>query len=164
MYPDATTSAVQIGQPNPRQQGAFMNWRSWASEVFSCSILFLVLVGWDYLNGKAPHPSAQDYIWIVILIAAVSIGGVGFKELDRIGYRKVKHKLLAFFIALLVLPIITFFIIRNLLHLQIAGLDLAYRYFVIPFFILWAAVFPLSLYLNRRKNKSTSQSTVANAS
>jgi hypothetical protein len=91
------------------------------------------------------------------------MGGVGFKELDRIGYRKAKHQLLAFFIALLVAPLILLFICRNFLHWGIAKLDHTYLHFVIPFLVLWAAIFPLSLYLNRKRNKSLSRLNVPNA-
>jgi hypothetical protein len=164
MYPDATVDAVQTNQPVPRARGATMNWRSWASEVFSCSFIFFLLVGWDYLTGKTTHLGAHVYIWLPIVVVASSMGGVGFKELDRIGYRKAKHQLLAIFIALLVAPLILLFICRNFLHWGIALLNHTYLYFVIPFLVLWAAIFPLSLYLNRKNNKSLSQTTMPNAS
>jgi hypothetical protein len=163
MYPDATTSAVQFGQPSPRAQGAFMNWRSWSSEAASCLSMFLLLWGWDYLNGKTPHFGPQDYIGLLIAGAALSMGGVGLKELDRNGYRRVKHKLLGFFIVLLVLQFSLVIFSRNLLHRQVAGLDFNHLYFFAPFFVLWAAIFPLSLYLDRKKNKSLSQTAVPNA-
>jgi hypothetical protein len=123
-----------------------------------------MLVGWDYLTGKAPHFGAQEYIWLPIIVVAVSMGGVGFKELDGIGYRKVKRNLRVFFFALLVVPLILLFICRNFLHWGIARLDHTYLYFVVPFFALWAAILPLSLYLNRKKNRSLSQMTMPNAS
>jgi hypothetical protein len=124
----------------------------------------LILFGWDYLNGKVPHFDAQNYIGLLIIFVASSMGTVGFKELDRGGYRKVKRNLGVFFIALLVLPLILILISRDLLHWQIVGLDITYQYFVIPFFVLWAAIFPLALYLNRKQAKTTPQPTVPNAS
>ena len=139
-----------------------MNWKSWLSAVFCCSSFFLVLFGWDYLNGKVPHFSAQDYVELLVFLITSSMGTVGFKELDRGGFQKVKHNLGVFFIALLVIPVI-FLFARHRLHWQIAGVDSSYFYFLDAFFVLLAAVLPLALYLNRKQSKSVSQPTIANA-
>jgi drug/metabolite transporter (DMT)-like permease len=140
-----------------------MNWKGWLSAIFSSSSFFLVLFGWDYLNGKVPHFSDRDYLALLVLLLTSSMGTVGFGELDRGGFQKVKRNLGYFFIALLVIPVM-FLFARNRLHWQIAVSGSSCLYFLNVCFILLAAVLPLALYLNRKQNKSTRQPTTDNAS
>jgi drug/metabolite transporter (DMT)-like permease len=139
-----------------------MNWKTWFSAVFDCSILLLVLLGWDYLNGKVPHFSGQDYIKLAILGVALSVGSVGLKELVRGGHRKVRRKLLVFIVTLLVIPF-TLLIIRNRLHWKMIEWNFSDVYLFLPFYALFAAIFPLSLYLNRNLQTTPAQPTVPNA-
>jgi hypothetical protein len=94
------------------------------------------------------------------------MGIVGFKELDRGGFRKVRLNLGVFFIALISIPLIIVPLMslftRYRLHWQIAGLDPLYICFFIIFPALWVTIFPLALYLNQKQNKSTPQQESAN--
>ena len=162
MHPDVTTSAAQTGHLPLRPPGALMTWKTWLSAFFSCLSTFLIIIGWDYLNGEVPHFGAQRYLEFAILGVALSAGSVGFKELDRGGHRKARRNLLVLLIILLVGPL-TFFFTRSRLHWEVIGWNIPDEYYFVPYFALFAAIFPLSLFLNRVKNRSTSQATIANA-
>jgi hypothetical protein len=53
--------------------------------------------------------------------------------------------------------------LSNQMPWKISGMDFADRYLFIPFFVLLASPFPLSLYLNYKQKQSTSQPSIDNA-
>jgi hypothetical protein len=145
-----------------------MNWKNWLSAVFDCLSVFFVLFLWDLLSGELPHFGTKDYIMFLILLFAGPIGIVGFKELDRGGFWKVRHNLGVFFLALISIPMIIVPLMslfaRNSLHGQITGLNPLNIYFLIASSVFWVAVFPLALHLNRKHDKSTPQPVSTNES
>jgi uncharacterized membrane protein AbrB (regulator of aidB expression) len=129
------------------------------NSAFVC-VLFMM----DFLNGKTPPFGTHPFIFCLILVVGMSMAKLGFDELKRSGHRKVLFYLL---VCLTILSIIPFILAYTSIYSHwniITGKDFADIYWFIPSYVLAVALFPIALYLNRNKKKSTSQPTTDNAS
>jgi hypothetical protein len=88
------------------------------------------------------------------------MGIIGFNELDRGGHRRFRR--------ILRISLITWLAILGILvvlitHYKATAYDFAVDYSICLFWLLFAALFPLALYLNRNRKDTTSQATMPNA-
>jgi hypothetical protein len=119
--------------------------------------IFVILIFFDWLKLKF-HFNSHTFIEDALWATAGAFGWVGFEELDRGGHtsaRKLFRK------CLLVWLVISFILILPSVYFKI---DYVFRYSLYLFGVLFAAPFPVALYLNRNQNKSRSQPTTDNAS
>jgi hypothetical protein len=100
---------------------------------------------------------------IAVLNIALILGSVGMVNLDRGGHRKVKRWLNLCLTVLFLIICIPGFTPNRLVR-NVSGWNIPGAYSFIPLFVLLVAIFPLSLYLNRKQKKSTSQTTSADVS
>jgi hypothetical protein len=91
------------------------------------------------------------------------MGAVGLKEMNRRGHRKARRNSLICLVILYLATVAPTFA-RNRLHMNIIGSNIPIEYCFILWCGLFAAMFPLALYLNRKQLKSTLQPTPHNAS
>jgi hypothetical protein len=100
-------------------------------------------------------PSATEpfgthrFIFYFVLVVGMSMGMVGFDELNRGGHLIARRNLFICLIILFFLPLIH-------MHWRMTGWNFTDIYLFIPSYALIVASFPIALYLNRRQNKSDS--------
>jgi drug/metabolite transporter (DMT)-like permease len=140
-----------------------MDWRQFLAPVLGSSAIVFVLFMSDFLSGKTPPFGTHPFIICLILIIGMSMGTAGFDELKRGGHRKVRRNLLVYLIVLLISFLILAFTQIHT-HWKILGIDSTDVYWLIPFWLIIVAPFPVALYLNWKQKKSTSEPTSANAS
>jgi hypothetical protein len=156
MYPDATTSAVQIGTLNPRQQGTLMNWKRLFSSLLWNSLWFAAFFSAIFGIEGVLHPRPLQSFAYLFVVISVSFHNEGIHKLKSEGH----IKFLRIYGAFLTLFIISFFVfaVLGLLHgvfsLTAMSVTLA----------LCVPTVPLTLFLNRKNGTPTSQPATDNAS
>jgi hypothetical protein len=163
MNPDEITTTAQTGQQTPRPRGDSMPWRRFiiivliAMFVAMFFTLFVALMLFHGTGGNR-HFLIQILIEIAILAIAMTSYFIGIEKLKRSGYLKVKRTLeVMYFIAFIFFCFPNF--PRNKPLQNPTDLKIALIYHSIPFLVLLLSTLPLSLYLTRNQNKSTSQPT-----
>ncbi|MGA7833024.1 MAG: hypothetical protein WCA21_18875 [Terracidiphilus sp.] len=101
----------------------------------------------------------HDFIRQTLELTALCLGYVGLEELGRSGHKKL-YRILRSCLFLLFVAMLT--LIGLLAHYKITACDFVIDDSLYLFLVLFTTLFPLSLYLNRNRNKSTSQQTSAN--
>lgn len=130
--------------------------------------LYLWFIG-PFLVGLAgAHFRSRILVELALGAIAVSFGIVGFHELDRGGHesaRRISTKCITiwFAITLILIGIFMISIISKPTISKITSLGLFFECSLYPFLALIAMPFPLALYLNRKRDKSDKQPTIANA-
>jgi len=140
-----------------------MNWKPFMKLGLFCLAFYFILFILDIWDGNAQRFGAHHRISDLILVITMALVMVGLQELDRGEHLEVRRKLVICSIVLLIVTFIAFFT-YNHLHRNMNGLDFRGEYLFIPLGIFYWAIFPLSLYLNRKRKKSTTQPADANVS
>jgi hypothetical protein len=172
MYPDAITSAVQIGSPAPRPQGAPMNWKKALSDFLIRAAVFipvLVLSNWK----SVPHHHFRDFMDALLLCMTLTLGLIGVKELKRGGHQRIYRFYRGCFIySFPVFLILTGILIGIAMFSKATGKvvlretdvsDFVLQSYIYLLFAIVLAPFPLALYLNRNQKKTSAESTIADA-
>ncbi|MGA2888968.1 MAG: hypothetical protein ABSE51_13025 [Terracidiphilus sp.] len=135
-----------------------MNREKMLSTVLLYSVFLFALFSLHHKSRWGSHYSSYDYMMDALSAIAVSLGSVGAGELRQGGHRKINYFLFgSAFIWFVICSFLLFFFKRPMrepvVDLLFGGAAL-----------LFAAQFPVALYMNRNQSKSTSQQTSANAS
>jgi hypothetical protein len=94
------------------------------------------------------HPSSGVVVANVIASLALSLGIVGDRELDRGGHSRI---------------LIPWVILASIITFPMVLWGRFSEVWFCASFALFAVPFPVALYFNRKRNKSTPQPTIANA-
>lgn len=129
-----------------------MNWKKVLSSVLLHAAGLFVFFMFRYPKDVL-LPGSAVFIANVIESFALSLGIVGSNELETLGYPRVRSTLI-----FCIIPISLFLFFVLIIW---GGYSGNWLYAISA---LWAAPFPVSLYLNHHQKNSTSQPTIANAS
>jgi uncharacterized membrane protein len=129
------------------------------------AMFFSLLVEFMLSHGTGGNLHFPTQLLIVNTISAIALTSyfIGIEKLKRGGYLKVTRALRIIYIISFIFLFIPCFTHNNT-HQNLTDLKIALAYHAIPFVVLLLFTFPLSLYLTRNKNKSTSQPAVSDAS
>jgi cation transport ATPase len=156
MNPNEITVSAQTGQAAPRTQGASMIWKQLLKPFLFFLVLSVVLFALDCWAGKNQELGSHEFMLWAVTVIVLSMGWVGHDELKRAGYRKILGVVNS-----LMFVLGNSAVILSLIHkhprwkMTWWGFEDAYLFILL--FVLIAALFPLSLYLNRKEAKSTLQ-------
>jgi hypothetical protein len=136
-----------------------MNWKRSISSVRK-SPLFSVLVYAAFLyvvfspghSKHFLHPTFGEFIPNVIESFALSFSIVGVRELNRLGYRELGGTLVLWIVPISAALLFALIVLGGYSENWLCGV-----------IAIFAVPFPVALYLNRKRNKSTPQATIANA-
>jgi hypothetical protein len=129
------------------------------------AMFFSLLIEFTLFHEIGGNLHFPTQLLIVNTISAVVLTSyfIGIDKLKRGGYLKVKRTLTTIYIIAFVFVFSPCFTHNNP-HQKDADLTIALAYHSIPLVVLLVSTFPLSLYLTRKRDKSTSQPTGANVS
>jgi hypothetical protein len=134
-----------------------MNWKRLLLDVLLYATVLFAVITWGHVS--------QDFIKNAVEAVGLALGFVGSNDLRRGEHRKIHPGLVDFIIILLAsIPILALLTTIPALAFTKAVQHVVLEIAFYSWFAIIAAIFPLSLYLNRKQNKFTSQPTIDNAS
>jgi hypothetical protein len=137
-----------------------MNWKRLLSDFLlfaAIQIPFLLTILW---RKSIAHFSSDDLVMCALGVIALSLGTVGSQELNRGGHLQA-HRMHT--VCLGVFFIICGLVFSILLWTKTLTVTV-FQVFPLGLIGIYAAKFPLALYLNRKRPESTPQPTSANVS
>jgi polyferredoxin len=122
-----------------------------------------------FLLSEYRHSGSQGLIRNAVTAVALVLGSIGFDRLKRGGHQRARRilrnsiivTLLASATSLILLIALILFDGPSLYKMIVLGWVSEYSLYLL--WLIWAASYPLALYLNRKQNKPTPQPTIANA-
>jgi hypothetical protein len=135
-----------------------MNWKRLLTHLFVLTVALFAFLSLTHQERVGVIYGSFDRIQDAAGAFAIALGIVGGDELKRSGHRKVTPVLLGCGFAWFLVCSFLIYISKRPLRWSIV------EALFIGMMLLIASQLPLALYLNRRQNKSTSQTTTDNAS
>ena len=139
-----------------------MDWRKFLEPLLFCSAFAFVMFMSDVWDGKTHQFGTHYFIVISILVISSSMGLVGLEELKQGGHKKARRELLVCLTVLLIIPLIVLSILKHT-HGKMSVESSSDIYWFLPLYVLFIAVLPIALYLNRNQTRKTLQPTTDNA-
>lgn len=137
-----------------------MYWKRMLLIALVISVAIFALFIAFHWNNPDWHFRSKTFIEDAAIAIALALGMAGNQELDRGEHRRVRRITRNILIVWFSISLLLFGITRLY---KTTVFDFVLDYLMYVLWLLFAAIFPLALYLNRKQKKSSTESTVADA-
>lgn len=137
-----------------------MYWKRMLLIVLVISAAMFALLMAFHWNSPDWHLRFQAFVEDAAMAIALALGMVGNQELDRGGHRRTRRITRNFLIIWIGMSLLLFGLTRLY---KTTEFDLALKCLMYLLWLLFAAIFPLALYLNRKQSRSSSYPTSVDA-
>jgi hypothetical protein len=134
-----------------------MNWK----KLFLRFLLYAPAIFATILFARMGHHRPNDFIYTAFDSVSLTLGWIGFEEIDKGKEPGVRLFLMDCFFILIVINIVLF---GMMIYTKSKLLESVMPYLLYSMGLLSAAPFPVAIYMNRNKNNFISQQASANES